>query len=87
MVDSIPKLVSIEFAGTYTIRGYLTDGTTRELDFESYLHGPLLVSLRESERFREATVDATGTLVWPNGADVAPEAWILGFPEEGARGS
>lgn len=81
-MDSYPKLERVEFLGRYVIRGHLTDGTVRELDFEPYLYGPLFGPLADPQRFHEASVDDTGTLSWPNGADVAPEAWVHGFPEE-----
>lgn len=36
--------------------------------------------------FRQGKVDADSqTVVWPNGADVAPEVWTRGFPEESAK--
>lgn len=81
-MQTYPKLARIEFLDRYVIRGHLTDGTVRELDFEPYLSGPLFGPLANPERFREAFVDETGTLSWPNGADVAPEAWVRGFPEQ-----
>ncbi len=83
-MDAYPKLRSIEFVRGYVIRGHLVDGAERELDFEPYLYGPLFGPLSDPDRFAEASVDDTGTLVWPNGADVAPEAWALGFPEDRA---
>ena len=76
------KLKSIEFLDGYVIRAQLDDGTTRELDFESRLWGPVFEPLKDPSVFRSGTVDEElGTVVWPNGADVAPEVWSRGFPD------
>lgn len=84
-MSALPKLTSIEFLGGYRIRGHLTDGTTAELDLTDHLQGPLLEPLRDERAFRKAYVDDTGTLCWPNGADLAPEAWVHGLPASESR--
>ena len=77
------KLKSIEFLDGYVIRATLDDGTTKDLDFEGRLWGPVFEPLRDQSVFRSGIVDAhLGTVVWPNGADVAPEVWSRGFPEK-----
>lgn len=76
------KLKSIEFLDGYVIRARLDDGTTKDVDFESHLWGPMFKPLKDLSVFRSGTMDAElGTVVWPNGADVAPEVWTRGFPE------
>jgi len=56
----------------------LTDGTTVERDLSALLVGPMFQEIRENPaRFREVRVEA-GTLVWPNGADLCPDAVIWG---------
>lgn len=75
------KLESIEYLDGYVIRGTLDDGTTKDLDFEDRLWGPVFEPLKDLSVFRSGTIDAhLGTVVWPNGADVAPEVWTRGFP-------
>jgi len=50
------------------------DGTVGEVDLTAELEGPILRQLRDPEFFRQLRVDPElHTLVWPNGADVAPE--------------
>ena len=79
---TMAKLQSIEFLDGYVIRATLDDGTTKELDFEPHLWGPVFEPLKDPELFRSGTIDPElETVVWPNGADVAPEVWSRGFPE------
>lgn len=77
------KLESIEFLDGYVIRARLDDGTTKDLDFELHLWGPMFEPLKDLSVFRAGRVDAElGTVIWPNGADVAPEVWSRGFPAD-----
>lgn len=81
------SLKSIEFLDGYVIRGTLDDGTTKDLDFEPHLWGPMFAPLKDLTLFRSGTVDTEAqTIVWPNGADVAPEVWSRGFPEDSSEG-
>jgi hypothetical protein len=49
-----------------------SDGTSAELDLSSSLDGPIFEPLRDVEYFRGFSIIGH-TLVWPNGADFAPE--------------
>jgi hypothetical protein len=50
------------------------DGTAGEVDLTSELEGPVFEPLRDPEVFKQLRVDPEfHTLVWPNGADIAPE--------------
>ncbi len=48
------------------------DGTSAELDLSGSLDGLIFEPLRDVEYFREFSIIGH-TLVWPNGADFAPE--------------
>ncbi|MBK8795394.1 MAG: DUF2442 domain-containing protein [Anaerolineales bacterium] len=65
--------MDIEFGTDYVINVKVDDGAERAIDFEPILLGPLFGALRDLHLFRQASVDAElGTIVWPNGADIAP---------------
>jgi hypothetical protein len=49
-------------------------GAIGEVDLSDQPWGPVLEPLREIERFREVSLHPKlDTIVWPNGADLAPE--------------
>ena len=51
------------------------DGTRAEVDVQPLLGGPIFESLRDPAYFAQMSLDPVcGTVVWPNGADFAPEA-------------
>ena len=50
------------------------DGTSGDVDLAPALEGPMLVPLRDPVYFRQFAIHPEfHTLVWPNGADIAPE--------------
>jgi hypothetical protein len=50
------------------------DGTAGEIDLASQLYGPVFEPLKDERYFAQARVNhELGTVVWPNGADFAPE--------------
>ena len=50
------------------------DGTTGEIDLEPALQGPVFQPLRDPLVFQQFQIHSEfHTLVWPNGADIAPE--------------
>ena len=62
------------------LRLTLTDGTVVERDLSALLVGPVFESIRSDPgRFREVRAES-GTLVWPNGADLCPGRRHLGRP-------
>lgn len=71
----IPRVTDVEILDGCTVRLRFKAGTSGEVDL-SYLlsSGPVFQSLSDPAYFRRVRVDRTiGTIVWPNGADVAPE--------------
>ena len=63
-----------EYVSGYVVKLKFRDGTVGEIDLEAELTGPMFEPLRNLEIFRQFHVDPEfHTLVWPNGADLAPE--------------
>ena len=64
----------------WRVRLTLTDGAVVERDLSALLLGPVFESIRsDPARFREVRAES-GTLVWPNGADLCPDVVIWGGP-------
>jgi hypothetical protein len=68
-------VTSVKVLWGYRVHLTFTDSSEGELDLEPYLWGPVFEPLRRDEQlFRSVSVDLEAqTIVWPNGADVAPE--------------
>jgi uncharacterized protein DUF2442 len=69
------RITSVTALQGFVLRLEFDDGTTRQVDLESELWGPVFEPLRQDPKlFREVRVDAElGTIVWPNGADMDPD--------------
>lgn len=58
----------------FVLRLKFSDGAEGELDLRDELDGPIFEPLRNIEFFKQFRIDPDlHTLVWPNGADFAPE--------------
>ena len=67
-------VTSVNYRSGHVLHVRFSDGVTGDVDLRNELMGPIFEPLRDPSRFAEAYVDAElGTVVWPNGADVAPE--------------
>jgi hypothetical protein len=70
----MPRLIGVEPRGQYEIWLRFDDGTEGVLDLEAELWGEVFEPLRDPAEFRKLRLDEElGTVVWPNGADFAPE--------------
>ena len=62
------------YVEAYRIWLRFEDGLEGIVDLRDELTGPVFEPLRDEEVFRAFSVDKTAkTIVWPNGADLAPE--------------
>ena len=64
----------------FKVRLEFTDNTTKEMDLEPYLHGPIFEPIRhDPSMFHTVHVDPRmGTIVWDNGADIDPDVLYKG---------
>jgi hypothetical protein len=67
-------VIEVRYVREYTVWLRFEDGTEGEVDISRSFRGPVFEPLRNLEYFKQVRVDAElGTIVWPNGADIAPE--------------
>ena len=69
----LPSVTRAEYRGGYSIQVTFNDGKSGTIDFLRWLEGPIFEPLKDPEYFQRFFVDG-GTVSWPNGADIAPEA-------------
>lgn len=66
-------VIGFENIGHFRLKLRFDDGLERVIDFEPILHGPLWGELRHSALFDQVALNRdTGTIEWPNGADIDP---------------
>ncbi len=71
-MTSLPCVVGATYEGKHRIHLAFSDGTDAIVDFQRWLVGPVFEPLRNTAYFRRFFIES-GTVVWPNGADIAPE--------------
>ncbi len=71
----ILRILGAEVRGPHHLELSFSDGARAVVDVAPLLSGPVFEPLREPSYFARVALDPVcGTLVWPNGADFAPEA-------------
>jgi Domain of unknown function (DUF4160)/Protein of unknown function (DUF2442) len=71
----ILRIRAAEVRGPHSLWLSFNDGVEAEVDLLPILDGPVFVPLRDPEYIRRVRLDSVcGTVIWPNGADFAPEA-------------
>jgi hypothetical protein len=69
-----PAATRVKVSRPYLLGITFEDGERRQIDMEEHLHGEMLEPLKDFTLFAQAKIDKTWhTVVWPNGADLAPE--------------
>lgn len=74
MIGLTPDITDVAVIRHGVLRLTFADGLRGELEVLGRMRGPVFASARTREGFAEATLDGeTGTVVWPGGADLAPD--------------
>ncbi len=70
----MPRVIDARHAGRYRVWLRFDDGLSGEIDLEKELRGPVFEPLKDVAEFAKLRADLEAdTVVWPNGADFAPE--------------
>lgn len=71
------EITAVEHLGGYRLRLSFADGVVGDVDLSGRIEaakGPAFEPLKDVEYFAKVSVDSElGTVVWPNGADLAPD--------------
>jgi Protein of unknown function (DUF2442) len=74
MIGLAPDITEATVVGHGVLRLRFADGLSGEVEVLDRMRGPVFDQARTPEGFVEVAVDAeTGTVVWPGGADLAPD--------------
>ncbi len=73
-------ITHVEVLHDHVVRLRFKDGVEKSIDLEPYLHGTVFADIRNDPTvFASVKVDEdAGTIVWPNGADLAPDVLYEG---------
>ena len=78
----ILHVTEVKVVGPHSLFLAFNDGVRKRVNLFSLLDGPVFLPLRDPAYFSSVKLDdQVGTIVWPNQADVAPEA-LHDLPEE-----
>jgi hypothetical protein len=79
------RIRSVLPLGGFLVRLEFSDGVVKEVDLESSLRGPMFERARsDPEFFKAVRIDPeSGTITWPNGADLDPDVLRFGLDPSG----
>jgi hypothetical protein len=73
-VTELVDITDVEVIGTYRLRLTFADGTIGDVDFHAREWRGVFEPLADPAYFARVAVDPeSGTIAWPDGADMAPE--------------
>jgi hypothetical protein len=80
MVELV-HIAAVEVVGDHRLRLSFEDGAEGDVDLSIWRWRGVFEPLADPDYFRQVRLDEElGTIVWPNGADIAPEtlhAWVV----------
>jgi hypothetical protein len=69
-----PPIIEARYVRDFVVFLRFQDGVQGEVDLEPQLYGEVFEPLKNRQYFQQFRIDSDlHTLIWPNGADFAPE--------------
>jgi hypothetical protein len=69
----LPQVIGARYVNGFIISARFDDGTEKHIDVSQWFKGPVFEPLKDRKLFKKLFIEG-GTLAWPNGVDIAPEA-------------
>src|SRR5438876_1589374 len=69
----LPQVVGARHVSGFIVSTRFDDGTEKQIDVSQWFKGPVFEPLKDPKLFKKFFIEG-GTLAWPNGVDIAPEA-------------
>ena len=80
--DPCLEVTHARLVGPFSLKLRFSDGTEKRVNLRDELWGKVFEPLRDPTEFGKVRLDReAGTIVWPNGADLAPE-FLHDLPDE-----
>ncbi len=72
-MNYLPQVIAARHISGFIVSTRFDDGTEKHIDLSQWFKGPVFESLKDPKLFKKFFIEG-GTLAWPNGVDIAPEA-------------
>jgi hypothetical protein len=69
----LPQIIGARYVSGFVIFTRFADGTEKNIDISQWFKGPVFEPLKNRKVFKKFFIEG-GTLSWPHGVDIAPEA-------------
>jgi len=69
----LPQVVAARYVNGFVVSTRFDDGSEKHIDVSQWFKGPVFEPLKDPKVFKKFFIEG-GTLAWPNGVDIAPEA-------------
>ena len=82
-MNYLPQVIDARHIREFIVSTRFNDGTEKYIDVSQWFKGPVFEPLKDPKFFKKFFIEA-GTLAWPNGVDIAPEA-LYAAPESSKK--
>ena len=72
-MNYLPQVIGARYISGFVVSTRFDDGTEKHIDVSQWFKGPVFKPLKDRKFFKKFFIEG-GTLAWPNGVDIAPEA-------------
>jgi hypothetical protein len=69
----LAEVVAVSHVQGFIVNVTFSDGTSRSIDLEPFLHGQIFEPIRSDRKLFRAIRVQAGTIGWENGADIDPD--------------
>lgn len=69
----LPQVTRARYIRGFVVAARFDDGTEKHIDVSQWFKGPVFDALKNQRLFKRFFIEG-GTIAWPNGVDIAPEA-------------
>ena len=72
-MNYLPQVIGARYISGFVVSARFDDGTEKHIDVSQWFKGSVFKPLKDRKFFKKFFIEG-GTLAWPNGVDIAPEA-------------